>query len=142
MTTRFVMSVLAPNGRTWIKFSIWKIFQSCRELMQDEIMSSITGKLYKEKCTFLIISRWVLLRKTNVTEKGGPISFLCKDTNRTKKLREGRKFIWNMELEKNVKNKMDKLSNEWWSLSKGRNYKYNFINLKKKYPPLMNRAEN
>ena len=47
-----------------------------------------------------------------------------------KKWREGHKFIWNMVLENNVKNKMDRWNNEWWSLSKGQRRKVTFKNLK------------
>ena len=48
-----------------------------------------------------------------------------------KKWRKGRKCIWNMVLEKNVKNKMDKQNNEWWSFSKGERRKITFKNFKK-----------
>ena len=51
--------------------------------------------------------------------------------DRTKKLIEGRKCILNMELEKNVKNKMDRENNEGWSLSRGEIRKITFKNKKK-----------
>jgi len=41
---------------------------------------------------------------------------------------ECRKFIWNMVLEKNVKNKMDRYKNEWWSFSKGERRNITFKN--------------
>ena len=44
-----------------------------------------------------------------------------------------------MELEKNVKNKMNRENNEWWSFSKGGRRKIHFKNLKK-YKPLVDRA--
>jgi hypothetical protein len=47
------------------------------------------------------------------------------------KWREGRKWIWNMKLEKNVENKLDRWNNEWWSFSEGERRKITFENLKK-----------
>jgi len=45
---------------------------------------------------------------------------LCsRNMDPTNKWRDSRKCIWNMELEKNVKYKIDKQNNEWWSFSEG-----------------------
>ena len=46
-----------------------------------------------------------------------------------KKWRKGHKCVWNMELERNVKSKMDRYNNERWSFSKGQRRKTNLKNL-------------
>ena len=53
-----------------------------------------------------------------------------RNTDRREKWREGHKCIWNMELERNVKNKMDGQNNEWWSFWKGERRKITFKNFK------------
>jgi hypothetical protein len=75
-TISFVMSV-CPHGKklastelVFMKFNIWGFFENLsRKFMFLYNLTRITGTLHEDLCTFMIISRWILLRKRNVSDK-------------------------------------------------------------------------
>jgi hypothetical protein len=76
-TVSFVASVRtavcnksAPNQRIFMKFCIWIFFECLsRKVKFDQNLTRITGTLHEDLCTFMIISRWILLRMRNVSDK-------------------------------------------------------------------------
>jgi hypothetical protein len=60
----------APTGRIFIKFGIWVFFETLtRKFKFHYNLPKITGTLHGDRYTFLIISRSVLLRMRNVSDK-------------------------------------------------------------------------
>jgi hypothetical protein len=60
----------APTGRSFMKFDIWVFFENLlRKFELDYNLTSITGTLHEDQCTCVIISRSVLLRMRNVSDK-------------------------------------------------------------------------
>jgi hypothetical protein len=76
-TICFVMSVRppacnnsAPTGRIFIKFDILNIFRKSVEKIEVSLKSdNNNGTLHEDLCTFMVISRWILLRMRNVSDK-------------------------------------------------------------------------
>ena len=73
----FVMSVRpsaqnnsAPTGRIFMKFNILLFFENLsRKFKFHYNLTTITGTLHEHRYTFLIISRSVLLRMRNISDK-------------------------------------------------------------------------
>ena len=60
----------APTGRIYMKFYIWVWFEELwRTFKFHYTPTRITGTLHEYQCIFLIISRWILLRMRNVSDK-------------------------------------------------------------------------
>jgi hypothetical protein len=60
----------APTGRIFMKFDIWEFFCNLsRKLMFHWNRTRITGTVHEDQYTFLTISRSVLLRMRNVSDK-------------------------------------------------------------------------
>jgi len=76
-TVNFVISVglsawnnSAPTGRIFMKFDIWVFFENLsRKLKFNLNLAKITGTLHEDRYTCLIISRSVLLRMRNISDK-------------------------------------------------------------------------
>jgi hypothetical protein len=76
-TISFVMSVClsswsnsAPTGRIFMKFDIRGFFENLSiKLKFHQNLTRIKGTLHENLCTFMIISRWILLRMRNVPDK-------------------------------------------------------------------------
>ena len=82
----FVMSIRlsawynsAPTGWIFVKYDIWVLFfeNLSRKLKFHYNLTTITGTLHEYRYTFLIISRSVLLRLRNVSDKS------CRGTQNT-----------------------------------------------------------
>jgi len=77
VTISFVMSVRpsawnnsAPTGRIFIKFDIRGFFENLlRNFKFHENRKRVKGTLHEDRYTFLIISRSLLLRMRNVSDK-------------------------------------------------------------------------
>jgi len=60
----------APTGRIFMKFYIWVFFENLsRKFKFHYNLTIITGTLHEDRYTFLIISRSILLRMRNVSDK-------------------------------------------------------------------------
>jgi hypothetical protein len=60
----------APIGRIFTKFGIWALFENLsRKFRCHQNVTSITGALHEAPCTFMIISRSILLRMRNISDK-------------------------------------------------------------------------
>ena len=60
----------APNGRIFVKFDFWVFFENMlRKFKIHQNLTKITGSLHEGECTFIIISRLILLRMRNVSEE-------------------------------------------------------------------------
>jgi hypothetical protein len=60
-----------PTGPSFIKFYIWVFFEKLsRKFKFHSNLTRITGTLHEDYCTFLSISRSVLLWMRNVSDKG------------------------------------------------------------------------
>ena len=60
----------APTGRIFMKFYIWVFFENLsRNFKFHYNLTIITGTLHEDRYTFFIISRSVLLRMRNVSDK-------------------------------------------------------------------------
>ena len=60
----------APTGRIFMKFDIWIFFENLpRNFKFNYNLTRITVTLYEDRYTFLIISRSVLLRRKNFSDK-------------------------------------------------------------------------
>jgi len=68
-----------PNERIFIKFNIWTFFSEnpSRKFKFHQTITTITGTLHEDRYTFLIISRSVLLRMRNVSDKS------CRENDNT-----------------------------------------------------------
>jgi len=61
---------LALTGRICIKYYIWGFFENrARQFKFHQNMTTITGILHEDVCTFMIISCWILLRMGNISDK-------------------------------------------------------------------------
>ena len=61
----------APTERIFMKFDIWAFFSKiCRENWSSLKSDNNNGTLHEDLCTFTMISRWILLRMRNVSNKG------------------------------------------------------------------------
>ena len=85
-TMSFVMSVLlsawnnsAPTGRIVMKFDIWVFLNVSRKFKFHWNPTIITGTLHGQVFTFMVISRWIILRMRNVSDKS------CRENQKTKK---------------------------------------------------------
>jgi hypothetical protein len=59
-----------PTGRISMKFDVWLFSESLsREFKFHYNLTSITGTLYEDRYTFVIISHRVLLRIRNFSDK-------------------------------------------------------------------------
>jgi hypothetical protein len=60
-----------PTGRIFMKFDIWGFFSKnfLRKFKFNSKLTRITGTLHEELCTFMIISRWILLGMRNASDK-------------------------------------------------------------------------
>jgi hypothetical protein len=59
-----------PNERIFGKFDIWIFFENVwRKFKFRYSMTRIRGTLYEYVCTFMIVSRWILRRMRNVSDK-------------------------------------------------------------------------
>jgi hypothetical protein len=59
-----------PTGRSFMKFCIWVFFENLsRKFKFHSNLSRITDTLHEVLCTFVIISRSVLLRMRNISDK-------------------------------------------------------------------------
>jgi len=75
-TISFVTSVrlsawnnLAPTGQIFVKFEIWVFFENLsRKFKFDWNLTRITG-IYMQFNTHFLISRWIILRMMNVSDK-------------------------------------------------------------------------
>ena len=76
-TFSFVMSVRpppwnnsAPTGLIFMKFVIWVFFENLSRKIQVSLKSDTNnGTLHEDRCTFMTISRSVLLTVRNVSDK-------------------------------------------------------------------------
>jgi hypothetical protein len=76
-TTSFFMSVCpfqcnnsAPTGHVFTEFYIWAIFENLSGKYKfHKILIWITGILHVDHFKFRIVSRWILLRTRNVSDK-------------------------------------------------------------------------
>ena len=60
----------APNGLIVLQFGIWVVLKKlCREFKFDWSKARIMCTLHKDLWTFIIMSRWILLRMRNVWDK-------------------------------------------------------------------------
>jgi hypothetical protein len=75
----FVMSVglsvrVEHLGPDWTdfpkKFESWVFFENLsRKFKFHSYLTRITGTLHEDVCVFMIVSRWILLRMRNISEK-------------------------------------------------------------------------
>jgi hypothetical protein len=76
-TISFVMSVrlfvrpsVRPHGWITMKFDVWVFFENLsRKFTFHHNLTRITGTLHEELCTFMVISRSVILRMGKVSDK-------------------------------------------------------------------------
>jgi len=76
-TVSFVMSFCpsarynsAPTRRIFMKFDIWIFFRKPFEKIKVLLKSDVNnGTVHEDRCTLVIISRWILLRMRNVSDK-------------------------------------------------------------------------
>jgi hypothetical protein len=55
-----------PTGRVFVKFDIWEFFENMSQKFKLRWhLTSLTGTLREDVCTFMIISRWILLKMRN-----------------------------------------------------------------------------
>jgi hypothetical protein len=60
----------APTGRIFKKFGIWVFLENLsRKFKFHYNLTRITDTPHADLCTFVIISRWILLRMRNVSDK-------------------------------------------------------------------------
>ena len=67
----------ASTGGIFMKFHIWVFLKNSRNFKFHQNLTIITGTLHEDQYTFLTISRSILLRMRNVSDK---IRRLCKNT--------------------------------------------------------------
>ena len=85
-TISFVMSVRlsvwnnwAPTGRLFATFGILVFLENLfRKFKFHWNLTRITATLHEDQCTFMIISRWILLRMRNVSDKS------CRENQNTR----------------------------------------------------------
>ena len=66
----YAWNISAPNRRIVIKFSIWGFFENLsRKVMFHQNLRRITSTLRESVYTFMIMSRWILLRVRKVLDK-------------------------------------------------------------------------
>jgi hypothetical protein len=76
-TVSIVMSVRpsawknsSPTVRIFMKFGTWIFFENLQRKFKLHCnLTTITGTLHEDRYTFLIISRWILTRMRNVSDK-------------------------------------------------------------------------
>ena len=67
-----------PTRRIFMKLDIWVCFENLsRKFTPDSNLTTKAGTLYEDRSTFMIISRWSLLRMRNISDK------LCRENRST-----------------------------------------------------------
>jgi len=61
----------APSWRIFMKFDIWVFFfsKSVGKIQVSSKSNNNNGTLHEYRCTFRVISRWILLRVKNIADK-------------------------------------------------------------------------
>jgi hypothetical protein len=89
---------LAPTWRIFVKFDIWVFFsKTCRKNSKlHQNLTRITRTLHEDRYTFFIISRSILLRMRNVSDKS------CRENQNTRFLFSNLFFLKSCHLWDNV----------------------------------------
>jgi hypothetical protein len=59
-----------PTGSIFMKFDVWLFFENLSKISSFlKNLTRLTGYLHEDLCTFMITSRWVLLRMRNISDK-------------------------------------------------------------------------
>jgi hypothetical protein len=73
-----VWNNLAVTERIFMKFDIWLFFENVfRNFKFHYNMTRMTGTLHDDQCTFMVISRWFLLKMEYVSNK------ICRENQNT-----------------------------------------------------------
>ena len=63
-----------PNGRNFMKLCVWAFFENLSRKFKFCDLPRVTGNFHEDQNTILIISRSILLRTKNISEKDSVIS--------------------------------------------------------------------